>query len=354
VPRARPTVEIDGAHGEGGGQLVRTAVTIAAVRGVAIRVADIRAGRRHPGLAAQHVAAVRAVAALCDAHCDGVEVGSRSLSFTPRRLRGGEFDIDVGTAGSIALVLQAMLPAAIASGERVAVHLRGGTDVRAAPPIDYLRLVLLPLLAGMGVHAELDVLRRGYYPPGGGEVRLALQPVARLRPFAAETRGAIGPIEIHAHVARLPLQIAERMASAAREALPADLPTESHVALCAPELSGSPGGAVVLRTACDHGVLGAAEVAERGVPAERLGRAAAESLLRDLEVGATLDVHAVDQMLVYQALADGPSVFRAAPPSSHAATAMWLLERLAGARFDVAPGDRGVTVRVRPGIAGRG
>jgi RNA 3'-phosphate cyclase len=216
-------IEIDGAHGEGGGQLVRTAVGVAAAKGVPVRVVNIRARRRVPGLAAQHAAAVRAVARLCDAQCEGVDLRSTVLTFQPRSLHGGEFDIDVGTAGSIALVLQAMLPAAVATGERVLVTIRGGTDVRAAPPLDYLRLVLLPLLEGMGVQAELSIRRRGYYPKGGGEVRLALQPASRLRPFVVDEAGPVDRIEAHAHVAHLPLQIAERMERAARAELPPGL-----------------------------------------------------------------------------------------------------------------------------------
>jgi RNA 3'-phosphate cyclase len=153
-------LEIDGAYGEGGGQLVRTAVALAAIRGTPIRVDQVRARRRKPGLAPQHVAAVRAVAAMCDAQCEGVESRSTAFTFAPRRLRGGAFTVDVGTAGSIALVLQAMLPAAVASGEACRIVVRGGTDVRAAPPVDYLRLVLLPLLEKMGVRAALTVVRR--------------------------------------------------------------------------------------------------------------------------------------------------------------------------------------------------
>ena len=347
--RDHPSViEIDGAHGEGGGQLVRTAVAVSAVRGVPVRIINVRARRRKPGLAAQHVAAVRAVAALCNAQCEGVEAGSQGLSFTPRRLRGGEFHVDVGTAGSITLVLQAMLPAAIATGEPVALTVRGGTDVRAAPPLDYLRLVLLPLLARAGVDCEVDVAHRGYYPRGGGEVRLKIAPAAGMRPLALEALGAILRIEIHAHVALLPLQIAQRMASAARAVLPTGVDVAEHVEVCPPGLATGPGGAIVLRAVCAHGVLGAGEVAQRGVRAEQLGQAAGESLRRDIDARATLDVHALDQMLVFLAVADGPSVVRAAHLSSHAATAMWLLERLALARFTTLPGDPGVVVHVHP------
>lgn len=341
-------IEIDGAHGEGGGQLVRTAVAVSAVRCVPVRIINIRARRRKPGLAAQHVAAVRAVAALCDAQCEGVEAGSQSLSFVPRRLRGGEFRVDVGTAGSITLVLQAMLPAAVATREPVSVTIRGGTDVRAAPPLDYLRLVLLPLLARAGIDCEIDVLRRGYYPKGGGEVQLRIAPAARVQPLAVEALGAIERIEIHAHVALLPLQIAQRMAAAARALLPADVDVTQHLELCPADVAASPGGAIVLRAVCARGVLGAGEVAQRGVRAEQLGESAGKSLRRDIDAHATLDVHALDQMLAFLALADGASVLHAAHVSSHAATAMWLLERLALARFTTLPGDTGVVVHVLP------
>lgn len=349
-PRHPAVVEIDGAQGEGGGQLVRTAVAVAAVTGVPIRVTQVRAKRRVPGLAAQHAAAVRAVAALCDAQIEGVEVGSTTLTFRPQRLRGGEFEVDVGTAGSIPLVVQAMLPAAVGAGRAVVMTIRGGTDVRAAPPIDYLRLVLLPLLARMGVRAELSIARRGYYPRGGGEVRLVVPPVARLLPFVALERGPVQRVEIHAHVAHLPREIAERMQSAARAALPSGLGVQASVEVCAPALALGAGGAIVLCAPAQHTTLGAAQVAERGVPAERLGTAAALALKRDLDAAATLDVHAADQMLVYLALADGPSAFRAVELSSHAATAIWLLEKLTPARFSVTPAHPGVLVRARPGV----
>jgi RNA 3'-phosphate cyclase len=342
-------VEIDGAHGEGGGQLVRMAVAISAVTGVPVRIDNIRAKRRRPGLAAQHAAAVRAVAMLCDARCEGVEAGSGTLSFEPRRLHGGEFRVDVGTAGSIALVLQALLPAAVCCGEPVVVSLRGGTDVPMAPPLDYLRWVLLPLLAKLGVQAEVDIGRRGYYPRGGGEVRLVLPPLGRLAPFNVEQRGSVAQVEARAHVARLPRHVAERMLAAARAALPPGLPWRAEVQEWAPELAAGPGGAIVLCARSPHTTLGAAQVAERGVPAERLGQAAGEMLRRDLDAGATLDVHAADQMLVFLALADGTSTFRATELDLHAHTVMWLLERLTPARFGVTPAATGVRVQVQPG-----
>jgi len=339
-------LDIDGAHGEGGGQLVRTAVALAAIRGTPIRVSHVRAGRRNPGLAPQHVAAVRAVASMCGARCEGVEPGSTELTLVPGRPRGGHYLVDVGTAGSITLVLQAMLPVAAACGERCEISVRGGTDVRAAPPADYFRYVLLPLLGTMGLHAALTIERRGYYPRGGGEVRLEVAATPRLAPIVADEPGPVDRVGIHAHVARLPREIAVRMVDAARHALPPRLRVDTQLEIIDEHDCTGAGGAVVLCARTANTVLGAAQVAERGVRAERLGQMAGASLAADLHAGATLDAHAADQMLVFLALARGESRFRARELSPHARAAMWLLEQFSAARFAVQQEVGAVRVRV--------
>lgn len=342
---------VDGSYGEGGGQLVRTAVAIAAVRGIAIRVINVRARRSKPGLAPQHVAAVRAVASLCGAHCQGVEPRSTAIVFEPGELRGGEFLVDVSTAGSATLVLQAMLPVLLASPHRAHVTVRGGTDVRAAPPADYLRLVLLPLLAKMGAHIDLLLVRRGYYPKGGGEVQLKIEPAPRLRPFVVEDPGPVERIEIHAHVTQLAPEIAQRMSETARRYLPRELHVDLATEVCAPGRSFGPGGSILVRALTARTVLGAARVAERGIRAEELGHAAAEALTRELDAGATLDTHATDQMLTFLALAGGRSAFHSREMTSHALTTIWLLEQLGGAQFSVEPAPQGVRVLVMPQAA---
>jgi RNA 3'-phosphate cyclase len=341
-------IDIDGAHGEGGGQLVRTAVALAAVRSVPIRVLHVRARRRNAGLAPQHVAAVRAVAAMCGADCEGVQPRSTSFCFSPRRLRGGEYRVDVGTAGSIALVLQGMLPVAAASGERCRISIRGGTDVRAAPPLDYLRWVLLPLLARLGIDVALLTERRGYYPKGGGEVHLDVAPVPALRPFVADAPVVFERIELRAHVSLLPREIAARMAGAARLALPPGLQVEEQIEALGPDRSAGPGGAIVLSAPAAGTVLGAAQVAERGVRAEKIGQLVGHSLAGELRAGATLDVHAADQMLVFLALARGQSRLRVRELSSHARTTMWLIERLTGTQFEAVTEAGAVRLGVQP------
>lgn len=326
-------LEIDGSHGEGGGQLLRTAVALAALTGKEIRVHSIRSGRANPGLAPQHLAAVRAVAALCRAHVEGLSLRSREIRFTPGKLDGGEFTFDVGTAGSITLVLQALLPVMTAARASFRVQVIGGTDVRGAPPLDYLREVLLPLIAVIGVPARLAVHRRGYYPAGGGAVEVAVAP-GKIRALHLAAPGRLLAVGGRAHVAHLPAHIAERMRAAALESLEVrNVPVRCDTALLGGNEAIGQGGAVVMWAQCENTVLGAGRVAERGVRAETLGSAVGAELAADLTVAASVDVHAADQILVYLALAAGTSSFTTRGVSRHAETGMWLIEQFLPVRF---------------------
>jgi RNA 3'-phosphate cyclase len=320
-------IEIDCSYGEGGGQLARTAVAAAALTRTPVRLSRIRAGRARPGLAAQHLAAVRAVGELCGADTTAIALGATELDFYPGALRAGRYDWDVGTAGSITLVLQAVLPLAIACGGAVHLRITGGTDVRAAPPLDYFLQVFLPLLGRMGAHIRTSILRRGYYPRGGGIVELEVSPAQGLRPLCIESPGALQAITAYAHVANLPLHIVDRMCAAAASHLERlSLQVEAQV-LGRDQAIGR-GGALTLVARMEHTWLGAAVAAERGVPAEQLGVHAAQALHSELVARATLDIHASDQLLLYMALARGVSRFRVRELSSHSRTTLWLLERL--------------------------
>ena len=338
-------IVIDGSHGEGGGQLLRTAVALAAITGRALQIHHIRAARSKSGLAPQHLAAVGAVGMLCGAQIDGLALRSSSLTFAPSGPVGGNFEFDVGTAGSITLVLQALLPVLVARSEEAEITVHGGTDVRMAPPLDYFREVTLPLLARMGVRAELAVLRRGYYPRGGGKVILKLGR-SELRPveFAADGRG--GRIAGLAHVAQIDRNVAVRMRDACLAELSArtDVRADIGIAELAPERALGSGGAIVAWAATDGSVLGAGRVAERGVRAETLGAAVGKELGADLGAGVGLDVHAADQMLVYFALAGGGS-FSTRLLSSHAQTAIWLIEKFLPTRFDATTEGARICVR---------
>lgn len=326
-------IEIDGAYGEGGGQLVRTAVALSAITGKAIRLVNVRAKRKKPGLAPQHLAAVRAVAEVCSANTEGLQPGATAFAFSPRALKGGTFRFDVGTAGSVTLVLQALLPVLVASRAPAHVVVTGGTDVRQAPAADYLAEVMIRHLVRMGAILRLAIPRRGYYPRGGGEIAVEITP-GELRPNSLSVPGALKRLEGTAHVANLPGHIAERMRGAALAQFAGFRPS-GKIALRVlghPEAIGQ-GGAIVAWAETEHTVLGAARVAERGVRAETLGEAVGRELRADLEAGATADVHAADQLLIYLALAGGESSFTTRELTSHARTAMWLIGRFLPVRF---------------------
>ncbi len=325
-------IEIDGSYGEGGGQLLRTAVALAALTGQPLALRNIRARRSPPGLAPQHMTAVRAVATLCAAGVEGLEARSQELTFTPDGLRSGRFAFDVGTAGSVTLVLQAVLPVATMCGGAVHARLTGGTDVKAAPSLDYLRYVFLPLLARLGVNAEIVLRRRGYYPRGGGEIEAVVQP-GRPRALRLETAGPLESIHGAAHVANLPAHIVARMANTAVALLPGFPPARIEQQMLGRSDAVGQGGAIVVWARTAHTILGGSEVAQRGIPAERIAQNAVNALREELVAGATLDIHAADQVLIYLALADGPSHFLARSVSSHARTTMWLLRQFLPVQF---------------------
>lgn len=306
-------LEIDGARLEGGGQLVRTAVALAALAGEEVTITRVRAGRETPGLRPQHLAAVRAVAGCCDARIDGLAVGSDRLVVSPERIRRTEQRIEVGTAGGIPLVLQAWLPVALEAGGAITVV--GGTEVPLGPTIDYLDRALLRLLRAHGARASLEIRRRGYVPQGGGEVRAAVEP-GRLAPIDA----ARVPVESGAvsAAANLPRHVPGRQLDAARRVLePVTGPLDG--ALVDLRDGPSTGSSIT----CWAGLKAGSALGRRGLPAERVGRAAADALLAEHALPGEVDRHLADQLLVYLARCGGS--FTATACTRHTETVRWLL-----------------------------
>jgi len=333
-------IEIDGSFGEGGGQVLRTAVALSAVLGREIHITNIRAKRPNPGLRAQHMTAVKAVAALCDAETSGFQVGSTELFFAPRKIVSGSFSFDVGTAGSISLVLQALMPAAAFSSGGAEFEITGGTDVRWSPTIDYVRFVILPLLSRLGYEAELSLIRRGHYPKGGGKVSVKIQPCHGLRTLTLNERSKITKIYGVSHCVKLPPHVAERQAGAAREALKQVgeaevlIRMETYPTQSDPHIG--PGSGIALYTSEECGtVLGADSVGERGKPAEEVGRDAARKLLDEINSGAPVDRHMSDILIPYLAVAEGKSEFRTSQITMHAITNARMSELVSGAQITI-------------------
>jgi RNA 3'-terminal phosphate cyclase (ATP) len=333
-------IEIDGSFGEGGGQIVRTAVALSAVTGKPVRITRIRQGRSKPGLAAQHARALKALAEICDAGTSGATPGSSEIVFTPGVIRGGRHRIEIGTAGSVTLLMQCLLPALLCADRPSSLHIQGGTDVQWSPAVDYFKNAFLPALSSFGARVSLEVLQRGYYPRGQGEVLLQVEP-ARLKASYLECPACVEQIIQNiqnkqsapsvvrgvSHCSNLPEHVALRQAESAEEAL-AQAGFSAQInreALRLPSL----GSGITLWS----GFKGASSLGERGLPAEKVGRRAAEELILELKSPATVDVHLADQLIPYLAIAGGCCTVREI--SLHARTNIWTAAHFLDADIEI-------------------
>jgi RNA 3'-terminal phosphate cyclase (ATP) len=304
---------IDGSVLEGGGQIVRTAVALSAVTGMPVEITRIREGRRRPGLGNQHCTAVRAVAASCDARVSGNTQGSRTLQFFPGASKNTEVSVDVGTAGSIPLIIQAWLPAVIEQGGLLEV--RGGTEVPLSPTIDYLTEVFLTALGPSGSGVEVEVRQRGYYPAGGGLVRVRVTP-SEPEPVRIRTRESSG---IRSCSSNLPSHVAERQAASADSVLSKhgeNFPVSIR-------RTGGPGRG----SSCTvwKGAKGSSALGRIGLRAEKVGEAAAQGLLEELLSAGETDRYLCDQLLVYLGRYGG--AFTTGTLSLHARTVCFILDK---------------------------
>ncbi|HEV2118789.1 MAG TPA: RNA 3'-terminal phosphate cyclase [Candidatus Bathyarchaeia archaeon] len=331
-------IEIDGSFGEGGGQVIRTAVALAAVLSKEIHVINVRAGRAEPGIRPQHMTGVKAAAELCSGVLEGLEVGSTEFIFRPGELRAGTFRFDVGTAGSVTLVLQTLMPILAFAPGSVRLEITGGTDVKWSPPIDYLRLVTLPILRKTGYLGDLEIVRRGHYPKGGGLVRFSTQGPSKLQPLTNDKRGSVSKILGISHATALPRHVAERQATSAEKRLEeAKLPSPSiDIEVTDDKRQLGPGSGIVLSVDTQNGnILGSDALGERGRPAEEVGSTAGKILVEEVESGACLDRHMGDMIVPYLILAEGTSEVSISRVTEHTSTNVKVAEWLTGARFDL-------------------
>lgn len=317
-------MEIDGSYGEGGGQILRTAVALSAVTGEPLEITNIRKARPKPGMAAQHVKAVEGVAMICGAELEGCSLGSTELSFTPGKIKGGYYEVDIGTAGSISLFLQCIMPACMHAPEAVRLRITGGTDAAWAPTIDYLRYVTLTALAGMGFDCKLTLVRRGYYPIGGGCVEAVINPCSLKK--ASFDSSACAIVDGISHSSNLPAHVVERQASSAQKLLQ----QEGYEARISLETNNYPSTGSGITLWC--GTMGGSALGKRGLRAEKVGEGAATAILSELSSGAGVDVYLADQLIPYLALARGGS-FTTRMISLHAKTNIWVTEQFIDEKF---------------------
>lgn len=342
--------ELDGSDG-GGGQFLRTALAVAALEGDPVRIENVRGGRDDPGLKAQHLAVLETLSAITDADVSGNEIGAETVAFDPGSLSGGKYDVEIGTAGSLTLLFDALLPLATGLEEPLAVTATGGTDVAWSPPMDYQRYAKLPLLWRFGLVATVEVDRRGFYPEGGGRATLRLFPSA-VEPVDlpggetddANARG-IDSVRIYSTeaAALADSDVAKRQAGAVCERLNRGIDERVETT------AESPGrGSAVVVALADGGLprAGVSALGEPGKPAERVGEAAADRanrfLARDAEDGPpAIDRRLADQLLPVLALAGGS--YRTPAVTDHLDSTAAVLDEM-GYDVEIVADDRGAIV----------
>ena len=318
-------IEIDGSFGEGGGQVLRTAVAFSAITGEPLRVYNIRAGRENPGLRPQHLKSLEAVGGLCGAQVTGLSVGSTDVTFTPNHIQSGRFRVDIGTAGSLTLLLQALLPVALCAPGRVELELVGGTDVAWSPTIDYFRNVFMFFLAEMGADVKVEVKRRGFYPKGGGVVDVTVEPWAnKSRLDLTETAEVKSVHVVSVATEHLRKQeVAERQVKGFMKLVSLHYTIGDIVREYVD--SDSVGSSFHAYALYDDARVGVCVLGERGLKAEDVGRKAAQQMLFELGSGAPLDEHMGDQIISYIALAGG--TVKVSKISKHAETNINIVRR---------------------------
>ena len=321
---------IDGAQGEGGGQILRTALALSICLDKAFRMVNIRARRRRPGLQFQHLAAVKAAADVSQAEVNGATKDSQLLEFQPRRVVAGDYRIDIGTAGSTSLVLQTVLPALMLAPSPSTVALQGGTHNPLAPPFEFVQYAFLPLINKMGAHVEGRLLRRGFAPAGGGCIQASIQPVKRLQRMELIQRGDIVRRSAEVVVANLPTHIAERELAVIAKML--RLQPEDMSFTVDSDAIG-PGNIVAIVIDSVNITECFSAFGQKGVPAERVAAMAVRESQRYLASGVPVGGYLADQLPVFMALAGG-GCFVTMKPSPHTLTNIAVIETFLSVRID--------------------
>jgi RNA 3'-terminal phosphate cyclase (ATP) len=322
---------LDGSLGEGGGQILRSALSLSMVTGTPFRIKRIRARRERPGLRPQHLAAVHAAAEVCGAEVEGAVLGSGELTFRPGKVLPGAHAFAIGTAGSTTLVLETVLPALLTASGPSQLTLEGGTHNPLSPPFDFLEKAFLPICSRMGPRIEARLERPGFYPAGGGRFTVAIEPVSRLEPLSLLERGPILSRRARAVVAHLPVTIAQRELKVLARHLslaPGEMVAEQWHSSC------GPGNVLTVELASAALTEVVTGFGERGVRAEtvaeRVAKEASEYLAAEVPVGR----HLADQILVPLALAGG-GAFQTLSPSSHTLTNIEVLQRFLDVQVSV-------------------
>jgi RNA 3'-terminal phosphate cyclase (ATP) len=305
-------IRIDGSRGEGGGQVLRSALALSMTTGQSFRIENIRAGRKRPGLMRQHLTSVLAAREVCDGRVEGAELGSTELTFHPDEIRGGDYKFAVGTAGGTGVVFQTVFPALLMADETSTLKFEGGTHNPFCPPFEFLRDSFLAALKGADIHGEMTLERAGFYPAGGGAFSATVQPAAMETALDLTRRGALLGVTGEARVSNLPAGIAEREAKTVIKQLGLD---DDTVQIRTVDAAG-PGNVLIMKLAFEAHSEIYAGFGEHGIRAERIADRVAKSITRHLHSTAVVGPYLADQLLLPMALGAGGR-FTMMRPSQH-------------------------------------
>jgi len=331
-------IEIDGSQKSGSGTILRLSVALATILEQTLHIYNIRQNRPQPGLRPQHLEAVLTATKLCDAELEGARLNSRELWFKPKDVKGGKFEAEIGTAGSIPMLLMTVLPVCAFAKDAVNLCIsKGGTDVWHSPTINYMRYVFFPTLKRMGLNTALTVHKYGYYPKGMGEVTITIEPCKSLQTLRLENFGKIKAIKgVSVCTFLAERNVAERQAKAANKYLEEKGYTANIQIINDRSNPLQKGSSLVLWAETDTGaILGADAIGELRKTSETVGREAAEKLYAEISAKPTVDVHLADMLVPYVALAKGNSAYLTRTISDHLETNIWLAEKVLNVRFDV-------------------
>ena len=345
-------VEVDGSKGEGGGQILRTAVAFSAIQSRPVRIRRIRAGRDVPGLKRQHISALQVVGKVFGAELHGAAEGSTEVTFVPGKQRLDALALDMGTAASITLVLQSVIPAVALTGSRLSLELVGGTDVPWSPTYDYFERVVRRGYASMGVEFTIAATRRGYYPRGGGKVSAFVHPCAELSPLDLTDGERAGDVLLVSRCGQLPRHVAERQITSAKAEI-----TKAGFVVSTTEVSeepsDSPGSSLLAYCEGRAEFIGADGIGAKGKPAEEVGREVASRIVAAIRSGASLDSNIADMVLPLLSLARTDSRASVPKVTPHLMSGLELASQFTGCRWSVDERKEKSIVTVSPRAGGR-
>lgn len=338
-------ISIDGSEGEGGGQVLRTALALSLATATPFQIVNIRAKRKKPGLLRQHLTSVQAATAVGQARVEGAHLGSSALRFVPGAVRGGDYTFIVGTAGSAMLVLQTVLPPLLLADRPSTVAVEGGTHNPAAPPFEFIDRVFLPVVERLGPRITRRLERHGFYPAGGGRAALRIEPVRQFARWDALERGEITGRRVRVLIANLPPHIARREVAVAL----ADLNWAPESAAVEEPAASGPGNVVMIEIESEHACEICTSVGETGVAAEAVAGRAVNDARRYLASRVPVGRHLADQLLAVLALGQGGS-FRTQMLTQHALTNVDIVKLFTGVTIEITPEGRDL---VRVDVRGR-